>query len=307
MEFAGKIVPGCFSRRWAAIVLALLVVPHAGLAAGLVPVLDPMFIMIYGANAAAPVSVSTATSAASLSAGAIPVSQHWSLATHSIQDFVAANNQAVLAADAEDFQFRPRYVAVLQNGQNVALSGDQLNGYWSRDVYAQRTLAQIGDAEVQLLAGVKVAGFNQSGPQTLDDASSPASIAVMPRLAGRGTLLGPMFGIAGGRTVAKHRIQGVFQQSMLYGETELSRAAADGEQFSGSGLESYVERQNFNVAVSELGVKYLYELSDRVAFGMGAMASVWWGDSALANSTINSHDKTSVNLGGMGTLEVRFY
>jgi hypothetical protein len=123
--------------------------------------------------------------------------------------------------------------------------------------------------------------------------------------------VGPTLGIAGDRRVDKHRLSGLFQQSMLYGQAELTRSTVPGagtEELR-SGVQSYIERRDVNVSVSELGIKYLYELSDNVAFGMGAMASVWWETPSNAmdgGGRVSSGSDTFIYLGGMGTLEMQF-
>jgi hypothetical protein len=209
---------------------------------------------------------------------------------------------------ADDLAFRPRLVAALGSMaslQRATIAGER--GPWSQDVYAQRTLVGNSDTGVHLIGGVKVGvlggvalAATGGGEPTLINTAQFAPAAT-------GTLVGPMLGIAGDGRLHQHRVRGVFQQSKLYGNAELTRSVAGGDGVDGlrSGVESYVERRDINVSVSELGLKYQYDLNERVAFGMGAMASVWWNlpDNAIGQGAGGDPE---VYLGGMGTLEMKF-
>jgi hypothetical protein len=294
-------------RWWAAGACAsiLLVATPAVTAASLVP-LDPMYLMLYGAARAGSQPVaSIPTSSTAAVARSRP--GRWQLGTHSIGEFTG--NGSWSGADTDELHFRPRFVALVTPAAGRdAIATDR--GLWSQDVYAQRTLVHGSDAQLHVIAGVKVGGVEQSAlvPMTGDRSGATLThTAQLPAGASIGTLVGPMLGIAGDGQLQHHRLRGVFQQSKLYGSAELTRSPHGGEGVDGlrSGVESYVERRDLNVSVSELGLKYQYEVNDRVALGMGAMASVWWDlpDAAGAGS---SGGDPAVYLGGMGTLEMKF-
>lgn len=295
-------------RRWwvaGACASFLFVSTHAATAASLVP-LDPMYLMLYGAARA---GAQSSTTIATNAAAARSRPGRWQLGTHSMGEFTGEGGS--LRTDPDDLHFRPRFVAAMapMAGRDTAgIASD--HGLWSQDVYAQRTLAHSGDAQLHVIAGVKVGGVEASTLVTMAGDRSGATLtntAQLPAGASIGTLVGPMLGIAGDGQLQHHRLRGVFQQSKLYGSAELTRSTVGGDGVDGlrSGVESFVERRDLNVSVSELGLKYQYEVNDRVALGMGAMASVWW-NLPEASGAGNSSGDPAVYLGGMGTLEMKF-
>ncbi len=311
---------GMSSDRWGARVATLLVVlcPLTPVhAAELTPGYDPLFLEVFGA--ATPRDTARPVAPGGLEASARELSavgtRTWTLRANAMQQYAGDLAAGSAPIASEDWHFQPRYVVSTPAGGSVAVSRDALTRAWSSDLTAGRTLLRDARGRLQVVAGLKLGGYEDgagAAPLTAHGfESNLANTAVLPTT-GSGTLVGPTLGIAGDRQMDRHRFSGVFQQSMLYGQAELTRSlgpAAAGAEELRSGVESHIERRDVNVSVSELGVKYLYELSEGVAFGMGAMASVWWdtpGNRVDGNGQITAGDDTLIYLGGMGTLEMQF-
>lgn len=296
-----------------ATLLAVLCPLTSAFAAEPAPPYDPLFLEVYGS--ATPHGATGADGARGSAGEASPArAGTWTLRANAMQPYARSLLTEPSAVGAGDWHFQPRYVVATPAGGSVAFSRDALTRVWSGDLTAGRTLLQDGRGQLRVVAGLKLGGYEdgpQAAPLTAQGfESNLTNTALLPAI-GSGTLVGPMLGIAGDRRMDRHRFSGVFQQSMLYGQAELTRSLAPGagtEELR-SGVESYIERRDVNVPVSELGVKYLYELSDGVAFGMGAMASVWWdtpGSHVDGNGRLTPGDDTLIYLGGMGTLEMQF-
>jgi hypothetical protein len=304
---------GMSSDRWGGRLATLLVVScplGQAVAAELSPRYDPLFIEVFGA--ATPQD--TARAAGGVREASTTGAGTWALRANAMQRYTDGLAIEPSAVAAEDWHFQPRYVYSTPAGGSVALSRDALTRVWSGDLTAGRTLLQDEHGQLQVVAGLKLGGYEEGARAAPLSAggfeSSLANTALLPAM-GSGTLVGPTLGIAGDRQMDRHRLSGVFQQSMLYGQAELSRSVTPsaGTEELRSGVESYIERRDVNVSVSELGVKYLYELADGVAFGMGAMASVWWdapGSQPDGKGRVIPGDDTLIYLGGMGTLEMQF-
>lgn len=304
---------GMSSDRWGGRVATLLVVlcPLGPVhAAELTPRYDPLFLEVFGA--ARPQD--TARAAGGVREASTERAGPWVLRANAMQPYaggLAIEPQAVVA---EDWRFQPRYVFSTPAGRSIAIARDALTRVWSSDLTAHRTLLHDERGQLQVVAGLKLGGYEEgAGAAPLSAGgfeSSLANTALLPAM-GSGTLVGPTLGIAGDRQMDRHRFTGVFQQSVLYGQAELTRGLVPGtgtEELR-SGVESFIERRDVNVPVSELGVKYVYELTEGVAFGMGAMASVWWdapGSRLDGHGRVVPGDDTLIYLGGMGTLEMQF-
>ncbi len=287
-----------------------------GVAAELTSRYDPLFLQVFGA--ATPRGAAQRDAPGHL-AGATPGASAeragtWTLQINVMQPYAKGLSPEPPAVAAEGWQFQPRYVVATPAGTSVAFSRDALTRVWSGDLTAGHPLLQDERGHLQMLAGVKLGGYDdgaRAAALTADGfESNLTNTALLPAM-GSGTLVGPTLGIAGDRQVDRHRFSGVFQQSMLYGQAELTGGVAPGGGVDGSrsGMAGYIERRDVNVPVSELGVKYLYELSNGVALGMGAMASVWWdtpSNHVDDNGHLTSGDDTLIYLGGMGTLEMQF-
>jgi hypothetical protein len=301
-----------------AALLVLLCSAMAATAAEVIPLYDPLYFEVFGTHRP---DVSRHAGGAGREAGApragdeaAPRVGAWTLRANSMQHYAGGLSAQPTAAEGENWRFEPRFVIATPTGERVALSRDALARVWSKDLTAGHTLLKDSRGQLQLVAGVRLGGYDegsQAAPLTADGYGSTLTNTALGPSLGSGTLVGPTLGIAGDRQVQRHRLSGLFQQSRLYGQAELTRSTVPGADTEDlrSGVESHIERRDVNVSVSELGVKYLYELSDRVAFGMGAMASVWWDTPTNAvdgNGRVSSGSDTFIYLGGMGTLEMQF-
>jgi hypothetical protein len=298
--------------------LLVLLCPLAATGAEVIPLYDPLYFEVFGTHRpdVSPPAAGGGREAGARRAGdgAAPRLGAWTLRANSMQPYAGGLSVQSTAAEGENWRFEPRFVIATPTGKPVALSREALARVWSNDLTAGHTLVQDDRGQIQLLAGVKLGGYVEGGeaaPLTADGYGSTLTNTALGPSLGSGTLVGPTLGIAGDRRVDKHRLSGLFQQSMLYGQAELTRSTVPGaatEELR-SGVQSYIERRDVNVSVSELGIKYLYELSDNVAFGMGAMASVWWETPSNAmdgGGRVSSGSDTFIYLGGMGTLEMQF-
>lgn len=290
--------------------------------------LDPMYVAVFGGGQApltkpGVLEASPATGKGTSETRRVdnqdtdaPVLGHWQLAAGTIAEFdsVAAESPAATIS-VDDLRFRPRLVAASNTGEQVAYALDSRSRVWSADFYGSRPLAQSERTQLRFLAGFKLGGIEGDSATTLnghsasDDEQAAVAQGILRSSATTGTLAGPMFGIAGSGRLERHRFAGVFQQSMLFGSTELARSAEFGDSSSGidGSAVQYIEGRDVNVSVSELGLKYLYDLADNVSLGLGAMASVWWdAPSAQLGDGGGREDETLVYLGGLGSIEVQF-
>jgi hypothetical protein len=129
------------------------------------------------------------------------------------------------------------------------------------------------------------------------------------------TLVGPLVGVSGDASFDQHRVKGLLQQSMLFGEADrTSRTEVDTAPLGTvNQVLTFDSSHDVGVPVTEVGVKYLYDVTENIALGLGGFASVWWDVPTAGGGTVpvdglqtSSPEETLVFLGGMGTVEARF-
>lgn len=247
---------------------------------------------------------------------ALPASR-WAIGANALSDYRDPAAMLPPQADRVDaLRFADGFVAREYSGEmpglNAVYASDSESRVWSADLYGTRALARGRAGDMSLLAGFKLGGVHAATAGTVgDDPLSPRGVGV-GRAAARGTLFGPVLGITGDSRLGRHRLRGVFQQSMLMGEAEGHYS----EEYATSGVGGLrlTDDREVSVPVSEFGVKYLYDVANNISFGLGAFASVWWdaptaagvyrSEPALGDALLT--DETLVFIGGMGSIEARF-
>lgn len=247
---------------------------------------------------------------------ALPVPR-WAIGANALSDYRDPAATLPPQADRVDaLRFADGYVSGEYSGELPGLDAiyapDSESRVWSADLYGTRALVRGRAGDMSLLAGFKLGGIHAAAAGTVgDDPLSPRGVGV-GRAGARGTLIGPVLGITGGSRLGRHRLRGVFQQSMLMGDAE----AHYREEFATTGVGGLrlTDYREVSVPVSEFGVKYLYEVANNISFGLGAFASVWWdvptaagvysSEPALGDALLT--DETLVFVGGMGSIEARF-
>jgi hypothetical protein len=191
---------------------------------------------------------------------------------------------------------------------------DTENILWTIDAYAVRTLVQGSGSSLGLQLGVRFADFDNDyrvmvgleGSNGLRfDASS-----------NYGRMTGPLVGIRGSIAGRRIDVSGAFSQSVVVGEPALEvltrrfTGPADSPTFTTSELFETV--QDIAIPITELRIKATLGLVDRVALGVGLMASAWWdvpvppGIVPIPGGDQVLHENTLAFVGLMGILEIRF-
>ncbi|MGQ0657677.1 MAG: hypothetical protein ACT4NU_06210 [Chromatiales bacterium] len=221
----------------------------------------------------------------------------------------------------DELRFKRRLLPTTDPGVQVRYAPDSKSQVWSADLYGTRTLAQTRHGHVHMLAGLKVGGVEGDSVAPVQDSALPDGMALsdaglVRASAATGTLIGPVVGIAGDSSLGRHRIKGLFQQSMLIGAAESTYredpdSSADVIQ---DGVLRFTDGRDVSVPVTEFGFKYVYDVADGISLGLGAFASVWWdaptaasvGSSAKTIGESPLNEETLVFIGGMGSIEARF-
>jgi hypothetical protein len=190
---------------------------------------------------------------------------------------------------------------------------------WTAGLFAARRLGSGVHGELRLLIGVEVADFDndyraiagigEAGGVRLDASSN------------YDRMQGPLVGIAGERTIGRHRFSGFLRQSVVLGDVELTSGLRE---FTGppvrdvdAALPNVVAGERFQttdsvtIPITELAVRWRFALGEHVELGAGAYASRWWDvavpPGVVAGAPLDRRDESTIETYGLSAgIGVRF-
>lgn len=186
---------------------------------------------------------------------------------------------------------------------------------WSTDLYGIRTLAEKPDSHINMLFGLKLGDLENKTKNKLAEGRviggtfNTGSTGREDYDTDTDTLFGPLIGITGEARYGKHRFKGLFTQAFLFGDVDRKYRFNFDNNADGTidEISTFDSDENIVIPVSELRIKYLYDLTDNVSLGIGTYVSAWWD--APVNPGVDTKAKNENNLvflGGMATLDWRF-
>jgi len=187
---------------------------------------------------------------------------------------------------------------------------------WTLDLYGTKTLARKSESgsSIRLQFGLRFADFDNDHFQVvgIEDVSG----SFLGSSANYDRMMGPLIGLVGDLRSGKNGIRGYFGQSVTLGSAVLTSSS---QQFTGSvsastfvADDTFREQQDVAIPITELRLEWTYQLSGRVACGVGVNTATWHdvpvppghvpiegGDEVFEESTI-------VLFGVLAKLELRF-
>jgi hypothetical protein len=198
--------------------------------------------------------------------------------------------------------FATKQGATLAQGGPATLNVKSELDVWSVDLYVMRTLVDNPNNNVHVLLGAKIAELEDH--LTLRGDGSMGSSTVMAE-SDTNTMVGPFVGIAGDVLFGPHRIEGLLTQSALVGEAKYSSHQEIFGLFPF--VDSFRGEKDTVVPMSEMRIKYLYDVSDNVSLGAGGYVGVWW-DAPVApiTSFADTREATLTFLGAQLSAQMRW-
>ncbi len=184
---------------------------------------------------------------------------------------------------------------------------------WTLDLYGLRTLAEKPKSAIHLQFGLRLADF---------DNDYRAAVGVQDVVGSRldassnyGALLGPILGLEGEARLGRNKIKAYIGQSVVLGEAELSSTARG---FTGPFSEtvSFFQEELFTtveevaIPITELRLKWTYQINDRISVGLGANAAAWFDVSVppgvlpVEDGQETLHENTIVFYGLLAAVEL---
>ncbi len=189
---------------------------------------------------------------------------------------------------------------------------------WTSDIYGIKTIMDDQDKTFNLTFGLKFAKLQNQrvDHMSYDDANYNTYTYDWNNQSDSDMLIGPMMGIQGHFDWEKQRVVGTVSQSFVFGDVSYdSMTSREYVYGSGSGY-SYLYATAHKTAevipVTEVKLKWMYDLTPNISLGLGAFASMWvnapmaqeGGNNYYYGSTESK--KTVIFAGSMGSFEYRF-
>jgi hypothetical protein len=186
---------------------------------------------------------------------------------------------------------------------------------WTLDVYAIRSLTEMPQTNVHLLLGLRNADFDNDYRAVVGIDGMAGSR--LDASSNYGRMMGPLVGLTASGHVGRNTLRGYLGQSVVLGEAELSSSSRE---FTGPFIEapsffteeSFRERRDVAIPISELRLNWSYDLGERWSFGVAAETSAWWdvqvppGVIPIAGGDQALHENTLVFFGLAGTVSFAF-
>jgi hypothetical protein len=186
---------------------------------------------------------------------------------------------------------------------------------WTLDLYATRTLAEMPQASLSLLLGLRNADFDNDYRAVVGVQGTAGSR--LDASSNYGRMMGPLLGLAATGSVGKNTFAGHLGQSVVFGDAELSSSSRE---FTGPftetpsffAQETFREERDIAIPITELRFDWTYDLTDRWSLGVGAETSAWWdvqvppGVIPIADGDEALHENTIVFFGVGGSVKFRF-
>lgn len=186
---------------------------------------------------------------------------------------------------------------------------------WTFDLFGERTIASSGNGRLGLQAGLRFADFDNDyrAAAGVQDASGVRIDAA----SNYRRMTGPLLGMTGTLREGRITIEGVLSQSVAMGEVEFSNRS---RQFTGPfgddpafvAEESISTTEKIAIPISELRIRGVVRLMDRVSLGAAVQTATWW-DVGVPPGAIPApggdqvlHENTLVFFGVSGILTLQF-
>jgi len=149
---------------------------------------------------------------------------------------------------------------------------------WTADLYARRTLAEGSASGIDVRFGLRCGDFD-------NDYRAVAGVgdvagARLDASSNYGLMMGPLVGLSGEYRVGKSELSGHLSQSVIFGDAQLTVGSS---QYSGSAdapsiyaVDTFRKDEDVAIPITDLGIRWVYEVSSLLALGVGLDSAVWW-------------------------------
>jgi len=208
------------------------------------------------------------------------------------------------------------------DGRVLLTSANSSLGVWNVDAYGIKTLGEFQNGRINMTFGAKFGSivnkkyeaFNQ-GPATNSFGYFSSEIGSATNSADASFLVGPSIGVQGLGKYGKHRLEGFLSQSVLIGNVDYETIASRRYSYSYpsypypltySSNTNLSDSETLAIPVTEMKIKYLYDVTENLSLGLGFFGSAWI-DTPTTPALYNDRQyKTLFFYGGLGSINLRY-
>ena len=146
----------------------------------------------------------------------------------------------------------------------------------SLDAEARRELAGGDRGAFLLSAGLRLTGYRDERVESLGIRDNGSRRHAHVGVLRSSLLLGPVFGFHGDVRVGRHRFAGGLTQAIVFGAVDRD---ARYEEVAGGQLQrttDFSDGRDVAIPLTELRLKWSFDLTSRWSFGAGFFGSIWW-------------------------------
>ena len=216
------------------------------------------------------------------------------------------------------------------SGSVLKTSANSTLGVWNLDAYGMTALGKFDSSRINMTFGVKFGGLTNNSAETYNatPATNVSSYSTYTTSsAGIGTtsananfLVGPAIGFQGMGKSGNHRLEGFLNQSVLIGNVSRKNSSLEqisyqfslktpyysyNSQYSFPYSTQFSNSETVAIPVTEMKIKYLYDVTENLSLGLGMFASVWV-NTPTYSATQNNNTKTLVFYGGLASVGLKY-
>jgi hypothetical protein len=205
--------------------------------------------------------------------------------------------------------------SVLTTSANSSLS------VWNVDAYGIKTLGEFQNGRINMTLGAKFGSIDSKVSEAINQ--SPTTITTTNGYsysqngaatisANASFLVGPSIGVQSFGKYGRNRIEGFLSQSVLIGNVDRQGSRQNTYSYPSSySAFTYSSNQNANfsnsetavIPVTEMKIKYLYDVTENLSLGLGFFGSAWVNTPAI---TTMQQNKTLFFYGGLASINLRY-
>jgi len=229
----------------------------------------------------------------------------------------------------------PGYWGLLKSSANNSL------GVWNLDAYVIKSLGEFQNGGINLTFGAKFGSFNNNTSEAFNPGQTGFASSYFDSYgkfagmrsnnittnenaansASASLLVGPSIGLQGSVKYGDHRLEGLLGQSVLIGNVNRKAFSVSYYSYQYSYYPysyttsgptytyntSFSDSETVAIPVTEMKIKYLYDVTENLSLGLGFFASLWVDTPTPPAVQANDQQyKTLVFYGGLGSINLRY-
>ena len=212
------------------------------------------------------------------------------------------------------------------SGSVLMASANSSLDLWNVDAYGIKMLGESENGRINMTFGAKFGSIDSKVSEVVNGGSpiiniggySSSESGSATNSANASFLVGPSVGVQGLGKYGNHRLEGFLSQSVLIGNVDCNTIAS--RQYSYSYPSYYYPYTSSNIyntslsdsetiaiPVTEMKIKYLYDLTENLSLGLGFFGSLWVDTPMVPAAQFNDRQyKTLFFYGGLASINLRY-